>query len=395
MVTEVTSWAELHAVRGDLNGSYVLTRDLLQTDPDYLDYNDPTGEGWEPIGHYDADWSEHPFTGTFDGQGYEIDGLFINRDQVDGIGYSSGLFGILGGTLNNLKLTNLNITNHNNNWGTTGGITGYLNHGSINNCFLEGNIIASPWDIGGLVGYNWAGTISKCYTNVFVNGNRYGGCFIGYHDRGIIENCYSMGSIARISGSTDTDFGGFVGYNYQGKIINCYSTGSVHYEGVADPTNKGFVGDVDTGGAYEMTGNFWDVDTSGQTTTSGNATGLNTSEMMDIATFSDTTQETLDESWDITDVESEYHKDENYIWNIVQNDTYPFFSYSFKWFEVYDTSFQTFVNKFLNVKKIKQTLRNIYEQIFNRYVIEELDPDYKIKEKMPKFVLEELDENII
>ena len=46
------------------------------------------GKGWEPIGIY------HPhgptaftgFMGTFDGQGYEICDLFINRPDEDSVG---------------------------------------------------------------------------------------------------------------------------------------------------------------------------------------------------------------------------------------------------------------------------------------------------------------------
>jgi hypothetical protein len=44
--------------------------------------------GWQPIGT-----DLYPFTGTFDGQGYEISDLFIDRPDADYV----GVFGFLGG----------------------------------------------------------------------------------------------------------------------------------------------------------------------------------------------------------------------------------------------------------------------------------------------------------
>ena len=239
-----------------------------------------------------------------------------------------------------------------------GGLVG-SNEGKVLECYSTGSVSGQK-NVGGLVGKNEGqipvpdlvadvtdagspagqgfpltaaltpplippdGVVRNSYSSGKVSGNEYVGGLVG-SNRALVSNCYATGSVTRSSGE-NTDFGGFVGYNHQGKIINCYSTGSVHCEGVADPTDKGFAGSVNTGGNYEMTGSFWDTEASGQTSTAGDAAGKTTAEMMDIATFTDTETEGLDEPWDIIAV-APGETDPAYTWNIVDGETYPFVSW--------------------------------------------------------------------
>jgi hypothetical protein len=79
-----------------LNGKYYLTQDIALT------------EDWTPIGDNSTNNAASRFTGTFDGQGYEISGLNISGD----VRYA-GLFGyVFGATIKNLGLveTNINIS---------------------------------------------------------------------------------------------------------------------------------------------------------------------------------------------------------------------------------------------------------------------------------------------
>jgi len=64
---------------------------------------------------------------------------------------------------------------------------------------------------------------------------------------------------------------------------------------------------------------FWDIQTSGQST-SGGGTGKNTTEMQDIDTF-------LGAGWDILAVADPSTRNPSYIWNIVDDETYPFLSW--------------------------------------------------------------------
>jgi hypothetical protein len=67
-----------------------------------------------------------------------------------------------------------------------------------------------------------------------------------------------------------------------------------------------------------MSNSFWDMETSGQATSAG-GTGKNTTEMKNIDTFSGA-------SWNIIAVALN-ETNLAYIWNIVDNVTYPFLSW--------------------------------------------------------------------
>jgi len=72
-------------------------------------------------------------------------------------------------------------------------------------------------------------------------------------------------------------------------------------------------------GTGPVSNSFWDTQISGQATSDG-GTGKNTTEMQDIATFSGA-------GWNITAVADSSTRDPAYIWNIVNNVTYPFLSW--------------------------------------------------------------------
>ena len=358
--TEIWDWHDLDAVRDNLSGSYVLMTDLDSTTAGYEELAGPTAnadKGWQPIGT-DA----NQFTGSFDGQGHEIGDLCINRPDEDYVGLFG--FAFYGAFVENLGLANVHVigglyvgglvgTNyagvselhcagHVVGNSVVGGLVGQ-NFGSVLHAHFLGNVTGDS-SSGGLVGVNGAdSTVNRSHSNGSVVGKSYIGGLVGNNygsvseshcagnvvgwdlvggligkNFGNVANSYSTGSVTR-SEYTGSWLGGFVGRNEQGKIINCYSTGSVHYEGEADPTDKGFAGSVDTGGDYEMTGNFWDIETSGQSSTVGDATGKTTAEMMGIATFTAA-------GWNITAV-ADGESDHTFIWNIVDGETYPFLAW--------------------------------------------------------------------
>ena len=84
-------------------------------------------------------------------------------------------------------------------------------------------------------------------------------------------------------------------------------------------------GDVNVGGLVgwnqegTVSNSFWDTETSGQATSDG-GTGKTTAEMKDIATFSGA-------AWDIYAVGGPSERDPAHIWNIVDDETYPFLSW--------------------------------------------------------------------
>lgn len=180
-----------------------------------------SGAGWSPIGIGVIDEDPaNPFTGTYDGGGYTISGLFIDRYTTDYI----DLFGLVSDSavIKNINLVGVDITG----FYFVGGLVGHNNGGTITGCFAGGDV-EGVHIVGGLVGYNnkKSGTIKSCY----VEGNVYGknniGGLVGINEDGTVENCYVTGNVTHTGGPGY--FGGLVGINAGGTINKCYAKGDV------------------------------------------------------------------------------------------------------------------------------------------------------------------------
>ena len=136
----------------------------LKNDIRLNDKDVPTAEdnpvAWTPIGVYvDGSTKDKPFSGTFDGNGHTISGLYINSDAN-----GQGLFAVLGagGTVQNLIVTG---TVHAPNSAVVGGIAA-KSSGTVRNCGFYGDVQAgkpkSPWWLtaGGVVG---DGNANNCW----------------------------------------------------------------------------------------------------------------------------------------------------------------------------------------------------------------------------------------
>ena len=95
---------------------------------------------WTPIGVYvDGRKNDKPFSGTFDGNGHTISGLYINSMMANG----QGLFAVLGagGTVQNLIVTG---TVHTPYGDVVGGIAA-KSSGKVWNCGFYGDVRADTW----------------------------------------------------------------------------------------------------------------------------------------------------------------------------------------------------------------------------------------------------------
>jgi hypothetical protein len=317
---QITSWQNLYWISQSTarwNKHYIQTQNIDFSDVSPAINTWDSNKGWLPIGN-----ATNKFTGSFNGQGFTINGIYLNRSTD-----WSGLFGLMqGATISNLGVTNVSITgaygagglagdNYNSSTisncystgsvsGTTyvGGLVGINQDASISDSYSTCSVSGTNTYVGGLVGDNNGATISKSYATGNVAGLNYiGGLIAHSRNSSTVSNCYSRGNATRISGS-GTDVGAFVGYN--STITRyCYSTGTVIYSGGTNPTDKGFVG-TNSGGTY--TSNFFDNQTSSQTTGSG-ATAKTTVQMQTNTTFTDA-------GWDVA------------IWNREDgvNDDYPY-----------------------------------------------------------------------
>ncbi len=325
---QICTLSDLNKIRDDLSANYQLMNNIDASSTNTWN----NGEGWEPIG----DGDEY-FTGTFDGQNFEISNLYINRTNT-----YVGMFGWTSGPISNVGLTDVNITgssgiggisgrnhstisnsnvsgniNGNNKIGgisgfnfstiTTshssanitgtyeiGGISGYIDGGTITLSYSTGNITGTGDNIGGICGRNETGSITKSYSTGNIFGEDKIGGLLGYNDGGTISNSYSTGNITA-SGSS---VGGLIGSTTGGTINYSYSIGEA--SGVSNV--GGLVGNNILGTA---TNSYWNVTTS-NLDTSALGEGKTTSEMKTQSTFTNG-------SWDF-----------DTIWQIQEDTTYPY-----------------------------------------------------------------------
>ena len=183
-------------------------------------------ESWTPIGTGD-----YPYTGTFDGAGKIVSGLYLN----DHVRHDVGLFGIVkGGTIQNVGVEDSYFYGDSD----IGGVVGNLDGGKVVGCHNKGVVRAISKNVGGVVAYDMNGKISDSYNTGVVYGleNLVGGV-AGYVEGDTITNCYNTGII----GGPSYEIGGVVGFVKNGGVINSYNTGSVNGIG----TVGGVVGELD------------------------------------------------------------------------------------------------------------------------------------------------------
>ncbi len=212
----VSSAEDLNCVRNHLDTHFVQTNDIDLSESELL-----SGEGWVPIGD-----DSSKFTGGFNGDGYTIKNLYINRPSKD----YQGLFGYTNGAMiNNIILDNVNVLGD----GYVGGLIGYNQDSTVSNSYSTGSISGSGdyvsgdfavfGYVGGLIGYNEYSKVINCYSTCSVSGKRSVGGLIGYNQDSMVSNSYSTGSV-----SGTNNVGGLIGYNRSDSVIlKSYSTSSV------------------------------------------------------------------------------------------------------------------------------------------------------------------------
>ena len=227
-VYQISNAEELYWFAGLVNGTLkdgteqnraakaVLTADILLNDTTgWQEWNQDTElpNIWTPIG-YNTYNNDNSFTGSLDGQGHTISGIFVyyrNNSSYE----KCGLFGCIGtgGTVKNLGITASYIYSY-----TAGGIAGN-NQGTISYCYNSGivygyhmnNEYRRSYDGGGIAGINDSGTIIYCYNTGNITS---GGGIAGYNENGgAILHCHSVG----------TSGYGITGYNESNcTVTNCY-----------------------------------------------------------------------------------------------------------------------------------------------------------------------------
>ena len=182
--------------------------------------NPDTESNWTPIGTHDK-----PYTGTFDGNGYTVSGLVINRESTS----YQGFFGYIDAYSKPATVKNLTVE---------GKVTGKYYTGGIVGCSLLGNRVESCVSrvevkgddfVGGIAGSNHVATITACTNTGSVTGTGNIGAIggiAGYNSGSTITASTNTGSVM---GTSDKNYvGGVAGYNNSSAtIIACTNTGSV------------------------------------------------------------------------------------------------------------------------------------------------------------------------
>ena len=291
---------------GEYGANAVLTANIT-INSDVLDENgnlitDKTFTQWTPICGEEIGTNDYTkYTGTFDGGGHTISGLYYSCG-----GNYAGLFGFVGsnGRVQNVKVADSYISNSGET-GRTGGVCGYnsgtimncsfsgivtcnkshtyvggvcgLNAGTTENCYNAGSVTSVGFFtcLGGVCGYNFNGsTIRNCYNTGAVNGENtgYGEFYAGgvcgnsasFDLQSTITNCYNTGSVTvNVTGSGNGNIyaGGVCGNNasvrHQSTITNCYNTGSVTVSVTVSGNGNIYVGGVCGFNSETITNCYW------------------------------------------------------------------------------------------------------------------------------------------
>ena len=230
---------------------YELVNDIIIDDEDYIDNNN----GFLPIGN-----STNYFKGKFNGNGYFISNLYINRQEnnvglfgyadssaeisnllivaakISGLDNCGGLIGYCEGKISNVKIENSSISGNK----YVGGIVG-ISKNDIINCYVNNTIVGDTY-VGGISGKNLKNIIN-CTVNGTIRGDNYIGGSSGNNDYGCILSNYVM---AYVMGKKY--IGGIVGEGSAGSSIeNCY------FSGVIKGTNwvGGLCGYIEDAGVLE------------------------------------------------------------------------------------------------------------------------------------------------
>ena len=243
---------DLNNIRNDLSGAYLLMNDIEFLPEDFLEggafYND--GFGWIPIGAV----VKEAFKGEFNGNGYTISGLTVNKAYYN----YCGLFGVNHGKITSLRIKdavidgriginmsapsgtpNINgdidyedkdvwtqpddsITEESlNNYDRTGestagvGIICGINLGSIKNSFAQGTLMGNTV-AGGIAGRN-NNIISGCATSVSIKDVNVAGGIAA------ITSTYSNVSDCVAEGSVEAILSGAIIGTVSGKVSRVYS----------------------------------------------------------------------------------------------------------------------------------------------------------------------------
>ena len=227
------------------SASYKLTGDI-----------DLSGVQWKALGT-----EAKPFTGTFDGQNYQISHLTLKVNAM-----YQGFFGVTDGA----SIRNLSVQGSVTGGDFSGGLVGYAKAGTvIESCQSKIDVSASTsggGNAGGIAAIN-EGTIRHCVQSGNVKGQDRAGGIAG-RNAGVIEHSYSIGTLT----SANIGAGGIAVQN-EGDIRFC----AAMQESAAISQGTGVIGKITVSNTGTLENNYaWsDMEIEGELAKDDENTGLN------------------------------------------------------------------------------------------------------------------------
>ena len=243
---------QVNSGNNEING--ILINDIVVNTGDLKNYDGESVNNWKvwtPIAYPDEDLGCYDFLGTFDGNHYDISGLYYNDATRQGV----GLFGVVEGVVKNVRIKNsyfhakkevggicgaLQTTLEEDKSiieyctsdativaedGYAGGICGISGH-IIIDCYNTGSVTSIDYPAqytGGIVGYScYAGSLAYCVNRGEIVGFYYTGGVCGLNDECDVIECYNHGNVTGYLVGT----GGVCGVN-NAKTIRCFNTGVI------------------------------------------------------------------------------------------------------------------------------------------------------------------------
>lgn len=305
---QVSTPEQLDAVRNHLDAFFLQTASIDLTTYISTHYS---SNGWLPIG---TNAAGERFTGSYDGGGHAITGLWINRESTTEV----GLFGCIGHgatgasvVISNVHLTDVGLIEGASGVGSLVGRVNGDENVLIIGCSVIGGMsgkVSGTRATGGLVGANNSfretpggennPVIRQSYANIAVEGRgtlaiggagsdykeKFGG-LVGCNQKGNTIDSYARGSVTIVDNPAQR-VGGLAGCtDIRGLVDRCYSTGLVTV--VENSTDFGGLVGARSGQGNnigQVNNSYWDTQTSGQTSSAG-GTGKTTTEMKTQSTF--------------------------------------------------------------------------------------------------------------
>lgn len=235
-VYEISNAGELYWFRdnvngGDITANAVLVCDITDNSSVLSSYGTLASDtssfrSWTPIGN-----ATNKYNGCFDGQGYTVNGLYMNDSTLS----YGGLFGYADTTAV-IQRVGIDYSYFCGNQ-YAGSVCGY-NSGTIDNCYSLYTVIKGSSYVGGITGYN-SGIIANSYNAGLVNATNYIGGIAGYNTSSAsLSNCYYLINAATdgdntvqngVGNATTGSVTGDVASQTQGKTVEQFASGEIAY----------------------------------------------------------------------------------------------------------------------------------------------------------------------